>query len=132
MRFVNDLPLNGSRTDVRVNGIEDWERSQDQVHHCSWVTDLRGSKRHVDPRMRGGRARWKSDKETCTTLKNHGDNCAHNYGQGAQQLSVVLARLMMLAFLVAQTQQRCGALLRAVGAKCGSKRLWWERLSAWC
>src|SRR6185436_8251170 len=27
-RFVNDLPLNGSRTDVRVNVIEYWEMSQ--------------------------------------------------------------------------------------------------------
>src|SRR6266849_3067858 len=34
-RFVNDVPLNGSRTDVRVNVIEYWEMGQDQVHHCS-------------------------------------------------------------------------------------------------
>src|SRR3989454_2772433 len=43
-RFVNDMPLNGSRTDVRVNFIEYWEISQDQGQHFSWVTDLPVSK----------------------------------------------------------------------------------------
>jgi hypothetical protein len=43
---------------------------------------------------------------------------------------VVFAMLMMLAFLVDQTQQRCCALFRAVWAKFGSKRLLWERMRA--
>ena len=38
--------------------------------------------------------------------------------------------LMMLAFLVDQTQQLCCALFRAVWAKLGSKRLLWERMRA--
>src|SRR5881628_602017 len=129
-RFVNDMPLNGSRTDVRVNFIEYWEVSQDQVQHFSWVTDLRVSKRNVYPLMRGGRARWKIENETFNTLKNQGYNFEHNYGHGAQHLSVVFAMLMMLAFLVDQTQQLCCALFRAVWAKLGSKRLLWERMRA--
>jgi hypothetical protein len=129
-RFVNDLPLNGSRTDVQVNFIEYWEMRQDQVQHCSWVTDLRVSKRTVYTRMRGGRARWKIENETFNTLQNQGYNCEHNYGHGEKHLSVVLAMLMMLAFLVDQTQQLCCALFRAVGAKFGSTRLWWERMRA--
>ena len=52
------------------------------------------------------------------------------YGHGAQHLSVVFAMLMMLAFLVDQTQQLCCALFRAVWAKLGSKRLLWERMRA--
>jgi hypothetical protein len=129
-RFVNDMPLNGSRTDVRVNFIEYWEISQDQVQHFSWVTDLRVSKRNVDTLMRGGRARWKIENETFNTRKNQGDNFEHNYGHGEQNLSVVFAMLMMLAFLVDQTQQLCCALFRAVWAKFGSKRLLWERMRA--
>src|SRR5437867_1214674 len=129
-RFVNDMPLNGSRTDVRVNFIEYWEVSQDQVQHFSWVTDLRVSKRHVYPLMRGGRARWKSENETFNTLKNQGDNFEHNYGHGEQHRSVGCAMLMLLAFLVDQTQQLCCALLQAVWAKLGSKRLLWERMRA--
>ena len=34
---------------------------------------------------------------------------------------------MLLAFWVEQTQPLCGALLQAVWAKVGSKRLRWER-----
>jgi hypothetical protein len=41
---------------------------------------------------------------------------------------VVFATVMMLAFLVDQTQQLCCALFQAVWAKLGSKRLLWERM----
>jgi hypothetical protein len=129
-RFVNDVPLNTSRTDVRVNFIEYWEIGPDQVQHFSWVTDVRVRKRNVYQLMRGGRARWKIENETFNTLKNQGYNFEHNYGHGEQNLSVVLAMLMMLAFLVDQTQQLCCALFRAVWTKLGSKRLVWERLRA--
>jgi len=129
-RFVNDVPLNASRADVRVHFIEYWEIGQDQVQHFSWVTDLRVSTRNVYKLMRGGRARWKIEHETFNTLKNQGYNFEHNYGHGEQHLSVVFATLMMLAFLVDQTQQLCCALFRAVWAKLGSKRLLWERIRA--
>jgi hypothetical protein len=129
-RFINDMPLNAARSDVRVNFIEYWEVSQDNVQHFSWVTDFRVTKQHVYKLMRGGRARWKIENETFNTLKNQGYNFDHNYGHGEQHLSVVLAMLMMLAFLVDQTQQLCCALFQAVWAKLGSKRLLWERIRA--
>ena len=129
-RFVNDVPLNASHVDVRVNFIEYWESSDTKVQHFSWVTDLRVSKRNVFHLMRGGRARWKIDNETFNTLKNQGYNFEHNYGHGEQHLSVVFAMLMMLAFLVDQTQPLCCALFQAVWAKLGSKRLLWERMRA--
>ena len=115
---------------MRVNFIEYWEIGPDQVQHFSWVTDLRVSTRNVYKLMRGGRARWKIENETFNTLKNQGYNFEHNYGHGEQNLSVVFATLMLLAFLVDQTQQLCCALFRAVWAKLGSKRLLWERLRA--
>src|SRR6267378_2479340 len=129
-RFVNDVPLNESHTDVRVNFIEYWEIGDNKVQHFSWVTDLRVSTRNVYRLMRGGRARWKIENETFNTLKNQGYNFEHNYGHGEQHLSVVFAILMMLAFLVDQTQQRCCALFQAVWGKLGSKRLLWERMRA--
>jgi Transposase DDE domain len=129
-RFVNDVPLNASRADVRVNFIEYWESGQDRVQHFSWVTDLRVSTRNVYKLMRGGRARWKIENETFNTLKNQGYNFEHNYGHGEQHLSVVFATMMMLAFLVDQVQQLCCALFQAVWAKLGSKRLLWERIRA--
>ena len=129
-RFVNDMPLNASNADVQVNFIEYWEIGDDQVQHFSWVTDLRVNKRNVFHLMRGGRARWKIENETFNTLKNQGYNFEHNYGHGKQHLSVVFAMLMMLAFLVDQTQQLCCALFQAVWAKLGSKRRLWERMRA--
>jgi hypothetical protein len=129
-RFVNDVSLNASNMDVRVNFIEYWEIGQDKVQHFSWVTDLRVTKRNVFHLMRGGRARWKIENETFNTLKNQGYNFEHNYGHGEQNLSVVFAMLMMLAFLVDQAQQLCCALFQAVWAKLGSKRMLWERMRA--
>ncbi len=46
-RFVNDMPLNTSSRDVRVNVIESWEVGEHKVQHLSWVTDLRVSQRNV-------------------------------------------------------------------------------------
>ena len=129
-RFLNDVPLNASHAEVRVNFIEDWEMGQDKSQHFSWITDLRVTKRNVFHLMRGGRARWKIENETFNTLKNQGYHFEHNYGHGEQHLSVVLAMLMMLAFLVDQAQQLCCALFRAVWLKLGSKRLLWERMRA--
>jgi hypothetical protein len=129
-RFINDVPLNASNAEVRVNFIEYWEMGQDKVQHFSWVTDIRVSKRNVYQLMRGGRARWKIENETFNTLKNQGYHFEHNYGHGEQHLSVVFAMLMMLAFLVDQAQQLCCALFQAVWAKLGSKRLLWERMRA--
>src|SRR2546427_7884724 len=55
-RFVNDVPLNASNVDVRVNFIEYWEVGDTKTQHFSWVTDLRVSTRNVFHLMRGGRA----------------------------------------------------------------------------
>jgi hypothetical protein len=129
-RLVNDVPLNESNANVRVHCIEYWETGDDKVQPLSWVTDLRVSQRNVYRLMQGGRARWKIANATCNTLKNQGYHFEHNYGHGMQHLFVVFAMLMMLAFLVDQTQQLCCALFRAVWAKLGSKRLLWERLRA--
>jgi hypothetical protein len=129
-RFISDMPLNESHTDLRVNFLECWEWEQDKVQHFSWVTDLRVNKGTVYQIMRGGRARWRIENETFNTLKNQGYHFEHNYGHGYQHLSVVFAVLMLLAFLVDQVQQLCCPLFQAVWAKLGSKRRLWERMRA--
>jgi hypothetical protein len=129
-RLVNQVPLNASNAAVPVNCIEYWEISHNKVQHCSWVTAMRVSQRNVYQRMRGGRARWKSENETFNTLKNQGYHFEHNYGHGAQQLSVVFAMLMLRAFCVDQAQQLWCAWFRAVWPKLGSKRMVWERMRA--
>jgi len=71
-QFASDIPLNASHAALRVNCLECWEWDGDQVHHFSWVTDLRMTKGTVYQLMRGGRARWRIENETCNTLKNQG------------------------------------------------------------
>ncbi len=126
--FTHDLPLNESNQDVRVNFLQYMEFGPDGERRkiFSWVTDLtitKGNARHL---VRGGRARWKIENETFNTLKNQGYHFEHNFGHGKQNLSVVFAMVMMLAFLVDQTQQLCCPLFQAVLKKTGSKRVLWE------
>ena len=94
----------------------------------SWITDFLLTPENVWAFMRGGRARWKIENETFNTLKNQGYHLEHNYGHGEQNLSVVFAMLMMLAFLVDQVQQLCCPLFQAVWQKLGSKRQLWEEI----
>ena len=128
-RFINEVPLNESNQDLLVNFLEYWEIYPDgRQQHFSWVTGFRLDEQNVQPIMRGGRARWKIENETFNTLKNQGYQFEHNFGHGEQNLSVVFAMLMMLAFLVDQTQQLCCPLFRKVWKKLGSKKMLWERM----
>jgi hypothetical protein len=131
-RFISDMPLNASNTELRVNFIECWETTaKGKVQHFSWVTDLRVNKGTVYRIMQGARARWRIENETFNTLKNQGYHFEHNFGHGYHHLSVVFATLMMVAFLVDQVQQLCCPLFQAAWAKWGSKRLLWEKMRAY-
>jgi hypothetical protein len=129
-RWHNGVPLNESHRDELVNVLETWEIQRGgTVQYFSWISDFVLTPDNVYAIMRGGRARWKIENETFNTLKNQGYHLEHNYGHGAQNLSVVLALLMMLAFLVDQVQQLCCPLFRAAWKKRRSnKRSLWEEL----
>jgi hypothetical protein len=129
-RFCNSVPLNESHPDVLVNVLEYWEFDRDlkKVQHFSWISDFLLTPDNVWDVMRGGRARWKIENETFNTLKNQGYNLEHNYGHGEQNLSVVLALLMMLAFLVDQVQQLCCPLFKAAWHKMKTKCHLWEEI----
>ena len=80
--------------------------------------------------MRAGRARWKIENETFDTLKSQGYQFKHNFGHGEQNLSVVVAMLMMLAFLTDQIQQLKSDLFGWAWQSRGSKGRLWESLRA--
>jgi len=128
--FLNGVPLNDSNQDLLVNFLDYSEYDQDgnRLKYFSWVSDINITEENAYRLMRGGRARWKIENETFNTLKNQGYHFEHNYGHGRENLSVVFAMLMMLAFLVDQVQQLCCPLFRAVWEKAGSKRALWERI----
>jgi hypothetical protein len=138
-RFHNRVPLNEAHPDCLVNVLEYWEihptrivkkvERVGKVQHFSWITAFVLMPDNVYAIMRGGRARWKIENETFNTLKNQGYHLEHNYGHGVQNLSVVLAFLMMLVFLVDQTQQLCCPLFQAAWKKRGhNKRSLWEEM----
>jgi len=130
LSYVNNVPLNEANLDLLVNFFHYVEYGPDgQTEKVfTFVTDLRITRRNAGLLVRGGRARWKIENETFNTLKNQGYHYEHNYGHGKQHLSVVFAMLMMLAFLVDQTQQLCCPLFQAVWNKLGSKRALWDNL----
>ena len=128
-RFLNGVMLNESNQDLLVNFLEYWEIHPDgRRQHFRWVSDFHLREQNVSQIMRGGRGRWKIENETFNTLKNQGYQFEHNFGHGQRNLSVVFAMLMMLAFLVDQTQQLCCPLFREVWKKLGGKKMLWERM----
>jgi len=128
-RFLNDVPLNKSNPDVRVNVLEYMQtdpKGKETVF--SWVTNIHITQTNVFALMKGGRARWKIENETFNTLKNLGYNFEHNYGHGQQFLSTILCHLMLLAFFVDQIQGMACNLFQAVKKQAGSFQGLWEEL----
>jgi Transposase DDE domain len=127
-RFLNNVQLNKSNTDIFVNVLECSEfKNGTFLRKFAWVTDFTLAKNNAYDIMRGGRTRWKIENETFNTLKNQGYHFEHNFGHGYNNLSTVFALLMMLAFLVDQIQQICCPLFQQLLAKLGSKATLWAK-----
>jgi hypothetical protein len=121
------VALNDSNREVRVNFLKYQQLLPDgAVQEWTWVTDLTLTPANVERVARAGRARWHIENETFNTLKNQGYHFEHNYGHGEENLAVVLALLMLLAFLIDQVQQKCNPLFRAAWQKKGPKCALWE------
>ncbi|MBS0651710.1 MAG: transposase [Verrucomicrobia bacterium] len=128
-RFLNDVALNASNPDVRVNVLEYMQtdpKGKETVF--SWVTNIHITKTNAFMLMRGGRTRWKIENETFNTLKNLGYNLEHNYGHGKQFLSTILCLLMLLSFFIDQIQGMTCSLFQAVKKQAGSFQALWEEL----
>lgn len=111
--FVNGVPLNYANDDLKVNFIEYWETDKKgKIKHFTWITNVEITRKNVYKLMRGARARWRIENETFNTLKNQGYNFKHNFGHGKENLCSVLGLIMMLAFLVDQTQLLCCRLFQ--------------------
>lgn len=127
-RFLNDVALNKSNPDVRVNVLEYMQTNpKGKETVFSWVTNIHITKTNVFTLMKGGRARWKIENETFNALKNLGYNFEHNYGHGKKYLSTILCLLMLLAFLVDQVQGMSCRLFQAVKKQAGSFQFLWEK-----
>lgn len=128
-RYINDVSLNKTNPNLRVNFFEYMETNpKGKETRFSWVTNIRISEKNIYKLMRGGRSRWKIENETFNTLKNLGYNFEHNYGHGKEYLATVFCLLMMLAFLIDQVQEMTCSLFRAVKKHAGTYRGLWEKM----
>jgi hypothetical protein len=112
---------------VNLLHYEEHNAKTGKTQYFSWVTDFPITTDNAYILMRGGRCRWKIENETFNTLKNQGYHFEHNFGLGKEHLSEVFVMLMMLAFLVDQTQQLCSPLFQAAWQRAGSKRALWDQ-----
>ena len=130
--WENNLPLCSSQSHIRVNFLHYQQRDQqgNLVKEFTWITDLVLHKGNVLLLARAGRSRWKIENETFNTLKNQGYHFEHNYGHGQDQLSTLLAYLMLLAFCLDQIQQGACQTFRAIHAALKTKAKMWESLRA--
>jgi hypothetical protein len=127
-RWMKGVALNDSNPECLVNFLEYWEIVGEKVKHWSWVTDLELTTHSVYQVMRAGRARWVIENETFNTLKNQGYCFEHNFGHGKKNLSVVLAQLMMLAFLIDQVQELACELFQKARVRLIRKQSLWETM----
>jgi len=129
--YVNNVPLNSSNRDVKVNflnyrQIDPTGKKKDKVF--SWVTDFKLRKTNLYSIMRIGRSRWKIENECFNTLKNQSYNFEHNYGHGKENLCMVLVLLMMLAFWIDQIQQANNSLFILAWKKGQTRIALWEKV----
>ena len=105
-KLCNNLSLNEKHQDVMVNFVEYIELEDKQVQfYSSWITDIHLTEANIAAVVKGARCRWRIENETFNTLKNQGYNFEHNFGHGNENLSAVMAYLMMIAFAIDQTQE---------------------------
>lgn len=130
-RYINQVSLNKSKSDFKVNFLEYWETDKkgEKQHFC-WVTDITITNDNVYKIMRGGRVNWRIENNTFNTLKNQHYNFSHNFGHGYNNLSTVFAMLMMLAFFIDQSQELYCQLFNAARAKFKSRTSLWEQMKA--
>ena len=115
-KYMNNVPLNDSNFDVRVNvlmlEIEEQphltkrkalkKASKLQKTKWVWVTDYHLDEDNIRAVSKVGRARWRIENQTFQTLKSEKYHFEHNFGHGYKSLSNTLAGLMILAFLFDQ------------------------------
>ncbi len=128
-RWVNQVPLNGTRDADHVNFFE-YRLTVDQkvTYHNSWVTDQSVSKQNIVELVKAGRARWKIENETFNTLKNQGYHLEHNFGHGRQHLSNNFFVLNLLAFFIHQILELCDRGYQYCRSKFSSRKEYWNNL----
>jgi len=101
-KFVNQVPINGSKDALEVNWVEleviD-AKSGERKYYNTFITDIEITKYNVHDIGLIGRTRWKVENENNNVLKTKGYHLEHNFGHGKENLAELLLVLNILAFL---------------------------------
>ena len=128
-RYIDQVQLNKSHPDFKINFLEYWETKKNgDKQHFSWVTDIAITNENIYQLMRGGRINWRIENNTFNTLKNQDYHFSHNFGHGLKNLSTVFGMLLMLAFFVDQVQELSCNLFKKARAKFKSRTSLWETI----
>jgi hypothetical protein len=129
-RWVNDIPLNGSKDADQVNFFDYRIITKEKTtYRNSWVTDIAIDENNIATLVKAGRARWKIENETFNTLKNQGYHLEHNFGHGRQNLSMIFFMINLLAFYVHQILDLTDLLYQKVRyTKFTSRKEFWNQL----
>lgn len=131
--FINDLSLNESNQNIRVNFIKHWEiltkgKNKGKRTTFTYVTNHVIKFSNVIELAKAGRTRHKIENETFNTLKNQGYDLKHNYGHGDKHLSSVFVSLMLLMFLIDQIQESCCEVFNIAYKAAKSRIALWENM----
>jgi hypothetical protein len=142
--WMNGVPLNDKNADCLVNFVKYTQietvvtkkgpnkgNVTEKRTTWTWVTSLTLTADNVYAVMRAGRARWKIENETFSTLKNYGYNLEHNYGHGSKNLPTNLLFFMILAFLIDQIQWLTSILLNKAKKRFRTYRSLWAGLRSY-
>lgn len=125
--YVNDVALNKSNEEVRVNVLycRVKEASGKEVIF-SYITNIKLHDSNLMAVLEMGRSRWKIENEVFNTLKNQDYNYEHNYGHGKENLATNFAYLMMLAFTADQILECCNRSFGRLLKKLRTRIKLWE------
>ena len=100
-RYANDVPLRDTDDALRVNWLEVTITTMkgEPVYYNTFVTNHIITDKNVANLGVCGRTRWKTENENNNILKTKGYHLEHNYGHGKENLSSLLATLIILALL---------------------------------
>lgn len=134
--YMKNVPLNSDDnapivnyfsvqvTEIK-NGIENI------TYFNSWITDMDITDTNIGLLVESARPRWKIENECFNNLKNRGYHLEHNFGHG-KKLSFNIYLLMLLAFLIHQTQEIVDELYQSARIFVESKKKLWDKIRILC
>lgn len=127
--WVNDLSLNASHPEVKVNLlVVNFRDKKGKTFTFSYLTNIELAIDVIMKVVAVGRSRWKIENEVFNTLKNQQYNFEHNFGHGKEHLATNFAYLMLLAFTVDQIRQYGSRLFQSIWKGLKTKKATWDAI----